>query len=274
MADVVLTTVPESIHFYVHSHLLLKRSSNAFASLITPRSADTSAPMSASGSGAGGGSPRIFIHLHEKAEVLNLLLHAVYNLNPARYVPSLEALSYLPGALLNYGLSLDDHLSPDSEFTRLYLNHAREQPVDVYALAAAYGLEYIAQKASRPSLTTPLTSVTDEQVTMMGSVYLRRLVHLHHNRLEALKNILLTLPAWHARSNPVACNDTEANVLRAWALVTAYLAWEARPDMSTVELAQVLAPLLDSVSCSVCKNNLQERISSVLYSWSQVRDTI
>ncbi|KAF8308476.1 hypothetical protein DL93DRAFT_2086805 [Clavulina sp. PMI_390] len=218
--------------------------------------------------------PRIFIHLHEKAEVLNLLLHAVYNLNPARYAPSLETLSYLPGALLNYGFSLDEHLSPDSELTRLYLNYARNQPVDVYALAAAYGLEYIAQKASRPSLATPLTNVTDEQVIMMGSVYLRRLIHLHNHRLEALKKILLTLPARHPRNNPVACDGTEASVLRAWALATAYLAWEARPDMSSVKLAQVLAPLLDSVKCSVCKNNLQMRISSVLSSWAQVKDTI
>ncbi|KAF8315140.1 hypothetical protein DL93DRAFT_2057543 [Clavulina sp. PMI_390] len=263
MADMVLTTIPESIHFYVHSRLLLKRSSNAFAFLITPP--DDISRMSADESISGQGG---------KAEVLNLLLHAVYNLNPARYVPSLEALSCLPGTLLNYGFSLDEHLSPDSELTRLYLNYTRSQPVDVYAVAAAYGLEYIAQKASRPSLTTPLTSVTDKQVIMMGSVYLRRLVQLHHNRLEALKKILLTLPTWHGRNNPVACDDTEANAYQVWALAMAYLAWEARPDMSSVELAQVLVPLMDSVSCAVCKNNLQARISSALRSWAQVRDTI
>ena len=218
IADVVLTTVPELIHFYVHSQHLLRRSKNAFAWLIEPpttasvdmeirsyssavvspgqqqtpgqQQPSPSAGSELSGSSSGSGSssstmghsgsgsnstqvhgqpsqqtPHIFIRLNEKADVLNLLLHAVYNLNPERYAPSLETLSCLPAALLNYGYSLDEHLAPDSELTRLFLNYARMQPIDVYALAAAYNLEHIAQRASKPSLSTKLSDVTSEQVS-------------------------------------------------------------------------------------------------------------
>lgn len=213
VADVVLTTIPESIHFYVHSQHLLRRSKNAFAWLIEPpTTASTAMEVQSTGSGmvspgqqqtpgqqwspsagseqsgssggssstmnhSGSGSnstqvhgqpqqqpPHIFIRLHEKADVLNLVLHAVYNLNPERYAPSLETLSSLPAALLNYGYSLDEHLAPDSELTRLFLNYARMQPIDVYALAAAYNLEHIAQRASKPSLSMKLSEVTHEHV--------------------------------------------------------------------------------------------------------------
>jgi hypothetical protein len=228
IADVVLTTIPESIHFYVHSQHLLRRSKNAFAWLIEPPTTASSAmevqstgsavvspgqqqtpgqqqlsPSAGSElSGSSGGSsstmshsvagsnstqvhgspqqqiPHIFIRLHEKADVLNLLLHAVYNLNPERYAPSLETLSCLPAALLNYGYSLDEHLAPDSELTRLFLNYARMQPIDVYALAAAYNLEHIAQRASKPSLGTKLSEVTNEQVRCDASIIGARLSNL------------------------------------------------------------------------------------------------
>lgn len=79
------------------------------------------------------------------------------------------------------------------------------------------------------------------------SVYLRRLIHLHVDRVDALKRILLTLPARHSRDSLTPCDGTESSVFRAWALATAYLAWEAQPDLSTVKLAQILAPLLDHV---------------------------
>lgn len=229
-ADVVLTTIPESIHFYVHSQHLLRRSKNAFAWLIEPpTSASSAMEVQSTGSavvspgqqltpgqqsspsagselsGSSGGSsstmshsvagsnstqvhgyprqqiPHIFIRLHEKADVLNLLLHAVYNLNPERYAPSLETLSCLPAALLHYGYSLDEHLAPDSELTRMFLNYARMQPIDVYALAAAYNLEHIARRASKPSLGTKLSEVTNEQARFTPSVIrvdcLTRLLH-------------------------------------------------------------------------------------------------
>lgn len=116
---------------------------------------------------------------------------------------------------------------------------------------------------------------------------MRRLILLHVNRLTALKQILLTLPAVHPHNHVSAypespsspsssspspsadpdamdtdpndnsnankkdsespCDGTEKSVLRAWALATAYLAWEAQPDISPVKLAQILAPLLDQV---------------------------
>lgn len=130
----------------------------------SPSTNPSSTPPTSEGAGGGSSMPLVVIHLHEKAEVLNLLLHAVYRLNPARYEPSLEVLSSVPGALLNYGYSLDEHLAPGSELTRLFLNYARAQPLDVYSLAAAYGIEHLAQRASKPTLGTQLSAVRQDHV--------------------------------------------------------------------------------------------------------------
>lgn len=192
--DIVLSTIPEGVHFYVHSTRLLRRSINAFAFLITPQSSVSSmtsdpSPFSlyqqstytapsrsqsrstSTGSGESSRSnsmaqqmPHVVIPVHENADVLNLLLHAVYDISPERYAPSLDTLSRLPGALLNYGYSLEEHIAPGSELTRLFLAYAREQPLEVYALAASYHLEHLAQRASKPSLSTHLSTMTEQQV--------------------------------------------------------------------------------------------------------------
>lgn len=192
--DIVLNTIPEEVHFYVHSSFLLRRSINAFAFLISPQTSVHSMPSnpspyslyqqnayvapsrseSRSTSGGSGESsrsnstaqqmPQVIISVHENADVLNLLLHAVYDISPERYAPSLDTLSRLPGALLNYGYSLEDHIAPGSELTRLFLVYARDQPLEVYALAASYHLEHLAQRASKPSLAAHLSMMTEQQV--------------------------------------------------------------------------------------------------------------
>ena len=62
----------------------------------------------------------------------------------------------------------------------------------------------------------------------MGPVYLKRLFFLHFGRIDALKRVLLPPP--HPHPPTQHCDFTEQKHLtRAWALASAYFAWDARP---------------------------------------------
>lgn len=118
--------------------------------------------------GSDSPSPK-FIPLNESAEIINLLLHAVYGISAERYYPSFELLSQLPAVLAQYGYPPEAFIGEGSPMTRLFLNHAKEsQSLEVYALAGAYDLEYLAQKASRAALTFPLTALSDSHIVRMG----------------------------------------------------------------------------------------------------------
>lgn len=110
-----------------------------------------------------------FIALNETAEMINLLLHCVYNISAEPYFPSFELLSRLPAVLTHYGYPPEMFIDERSLITRLFLSHAKENlSLEVYALAAAYELEYLAQGASKAALAFPLTALSDSQIVQMG----------------------------------------------------------------------------------------------------------
>ncbi len=275
--DVVLAS-SDSVYFYVHRQKLLHRSSNGFANLlptsstshtdIQPYVHNRSAPPPSLSSPPLRGSehpnspsqhhnpssprqpnprpstPQTLLVVPERSDVLNILLLSVYNVSAERYAPSLDTLSLVPQAMLRYGYNPSELINPNTEITRLILHHVRTDALRVYVLAGSYNLESLAVSASRHVRT--VATITDEQALMMGSIYLRRIMQLHVNRIAALKNILFVKPDGHRAGQP-PCDGTDQRVQRAWALATAYLAWEARPDMPSVEIAKSLAPLLDHV---------------------------
>jgi len=76
-----------------------------------------------------------------------------------------------------------------------------------------------------------LSTLTDEIVTQIGPIYLKRLFFLLLGRNEALKRLMSIPPALHGPTPQ--CDFTEQKKLtRAWALAAAYLAWDARPGLS------------------------------------------
>ncbi|KAF9516872.1 hypothetical protein BS47DRAFT_1291759 [Hydnum rufescens UP504] len=261
--DVVLNSIPDSVYFYAHSDCLLRGSANSFNSLL---------PLSARRDQLASPGHHTIIDVPETADILNIVLHALYQIPAERYAPSLDTLSNVLPTLVRYGYNLDDIVSPGSEISRLILYHAHANPLRVYILAASYSIEHIAVAASRH--VASIAAITEVEAIAMGSLYLHRLICLHLNRMEALKRILLVPPQGHPPPASRPCDGTDQKVRRAWALATAYLAWEARPIMPSIEIAQSLAPLLDHVQCIECKANLQHQISSVLNSWAHVKDTI
>lgn len=209
----------DSVFFYVHTHKLLAASTNGFNSLLPLKELDRP---------EGGGN---ILPLHIDSVVLNILLHTIHNMSAVHYSPSPEAVLAAVDSLEKYGLSVQIYLAPASPLSTLFLGTAPLAPVEFYALAGAYDLNHLAIPISSFLLSYSLASLTDELAVKMGPLYLKRLFFLHLGRIEALKRLLLPPPQPHA---PTAkCDFTEQKKLtRAWALASAYLAWDARPGES------------------------------------------
>ncbi|KAI5118984.1 hypothetical protein M0805_001123 [Coniferiporia weirii] len=246
----------DSVFFYVHSRRLLSASDNEFNShLPIKRELLDSDPI---------------LSLPETSLVINILLHTIYSMSCSHYSPSLADLSAAIAALKVYGLPLQTSLAPGSPLATTLLSYAPTHPLEVYVIASSYGLNDIAVSTSPHLLSYPLPTITDEMAIKMGAVYLKKLFFLHLGRTEALKRLILAPPHPHAPTS--SCDFVEQKKLtRAWALASAYLTWDARPDMSASTIESALCPLTDHLSCELCKTVLKDRIRDVVVQWSVVK---
>lgn len=272
--DLVLLS-SDAVFFYVHTHVLLAASDNNFNSLLPPSPKVKSGPM----------GPVVLVS--ESAVVLNIVLHAVYDMPCSHYSPSFESLAAALNAMTTHGVSLRTHVAPSTSLHALLLSLAPIYPLELYALAASYDLYDLAVPTSACLLSFSLASLTDEMAERIGPKYLKRLFFLHFGRADALKRLLLPPP--HPHPPTPTCDYLEQKKLtRAWALASAYLAWDARPgkdckmkqhtgltwnvvDLSTSTMESALAPLGDQLSCESCKRAFQERLKTLIMQWSVVK---
>ena len=204
------------VYFYVHRHRLLAASSNGFAGrFFDPQI------------GFGGFLPTIYVP--ESGDVLNVVLHTMYDRSCVHFYPSLETVEAALTALGKYGVAVDAYAAPGQPVFQLLTSHAPYRPIETYALAGQYGLEDVAVVVSGHLLPFDLSSLTDDIAIKMGPVYLKRLVLLHQSRLNHLRNIILEPPARHP---PTAeCGEVEQGKLTsAWAHASAQFVWDASPS--------------------------------------------
>jgi hypothetical protein len=105
------------------------------------------------------------------------------------------------------------------------------------------------------------------------------------SRSTALKSIILVLPP--PRQQPVVLKISK-KLVRAWAMVAAYLAWDARPglwyytldplvltfwglDLSVNSMQATLKPLHDQLMCHERQRVLTSRMRDAVMQWSSVR---
>ncbi|KAF9075896.1 hypothetical protein BDP27DRAFT_1212080, partial [Rhodocollybia butyracea] len=246
----------DSVFFYVHSHILIASSTNDFHSLIPTSSSKKASHM--------------VINVPDLSPVLNIILHVIYDLSASQYSPSFETLANAVDRLSTYGINPKQRITSNTPLHTLLLSHAPLYPLDVYTLAAKHDLSDLAVSTSPHLLSFQLSTLTDEMAEAMGPKYLRRMFFLHIGRSEALKRLLLQPPHPHAPTP--FCDFTDQKTLtRAWALASAYLAWDARPDLSTGFLESALAPLAEHLSCGLCKQGLNDRIKNLIVQWSVVK---
>ncbi|KAJ4487653.1 hypothetical protein J3R30DRAFT_3430155 [Lentinula aciculospora] len=251
-SDLALVSA-DSVIFYVASRTLLDASDNAFRHLIpTTPSDDTN----------------LVIHVPESSTTLDIMLHTVYNKSFSQY-RSFEDLSNAVDQLPVYGVPSKAYIYEDTHLYKMLLSFAPIFPLKVYILAAKHDLEDLAVSTSSHLLSFDLSTLSDETAEAIGSEYLRRLFFLHIGRLDALKRLLLWPPNSHS---PTASCD--AALTRAWALASAYLAWDSRPDLSTNLLESTFVALYKDLSCNICKENLNTRINDLSTHWSLVKRTI
>ncbi|KAF9066481.1 hypothetical protein BDP27DRAFT_1449713 [Rhodocollybia butyracea] len=264
----------DSVFFYVHSDIILSISYNNFRSLIpTPLSRSISRGQNAQDHFRPPGSRTInTIRVPEPSEILNLILHIIYNIYCTSR-PTLTELSTAIGQLSLYGVHTGSQINVDSQTYALLIARAPFAPLDVYVLAAKRDLRNVAVATSPHLLSLRLPTITDEIAEEMGPKYLRKLFFLHVGRLDALKRILLHPPQSHT---PISsCSFTNQQALtRAWALASAQLVWDARPDMSPGYLQSTFSPLANDLSCDFCKQYLQGRIRRLLDEWAAVKASL
>lgn len=214
--DLVLLS-SDNVFFYVHSHVLLGASDNGFQSLLP-----ASSPK--------GKEQGTVLSIRESSAVLNVILHTVYDMSCAHYSPPFQTLVTAVDCLPLYGIDLKSHIAPSMPLFTVLLSHAPLYPLELYALAAHYDLYDLAVSTSSHLLSLALPSITDEMAIRIGPVYLKRLFFLHFGRSDALKRVLLNPPHPHAPT-PWCDFAEQKKLTRAWALASAYLAWDARPGM-------------------------------------------
>ncbi|CDO71378.1 hypothetical protein BN946_scf184908.g136 [Trametes cinnabarina] len=208
----------DNVFFYVHTTQVLAMSTNRFNDLVPPKPIKTKTRDDLG----------LVISLPEVATVVNIILHAVYDMSCAHYRPNLDTLITAVDAMAAYGISPKQHIAPSTSLYSLILSQAPIQPIMVYALAATHDLYDLAVPVSSHLLSFPLYTLTDDLAARIGPVYLKRLFFLHLGRLDALKRLLLPPPQPHSPTED--CDFVEQKKLtRAWALASAYLAWDARP---------------------------------------------
>ncbi|TFK65549.1 hypothetical protein BDN72DRAFT_889355 [Pluteus cervinus] len=260
--DIIFSSV-DCVLFYADTHIIAKASPGAFQSLISAPStpgAEYEAPP---------GSMRI-IPVPESSIVLNIILHSLYGNSCAQYSPSLEALLEAVHHMPSYGISPSTHITRTTHLYSALLAYSPLHPLELYALAAQYKIHDLAVTTSSHLLSCSLSSITDELAERIGSIYLKRLFDLHLIRFNALREMLLSPP--HPHPSTKDCNFVDQKGLtRAWALVSAYLAWDARADLSTHSMKLAFGPLAECLSCDDCKNCLQAKLHDVIAKWASVK---
>ena len=247
----------DNVFFYVHSHLLLLASENRFRELlpVLQQPSNDQDPV---------------VSVPENSTVLNIVLHSIYDISCLHNSPSFATIITAVNRLAVYGIPPKTRIIPSTHLFSLLLSHAPLYPLELYALAASHDLYDLAVSTSSHLLSFPLASITDEMAQYIGPIYLKRLFFLHFGRSDALKRVLLPPP--HPHPPTPFCDFTEQKKLtRAWALASAYLAWDARPDLSTSTMESALRSLSEHLTCTLCKEALNDRIKHLVKQWSMVK---
>lgn len=261
--DLILLSC-DSVFFYVHSQCILDASVNKFNSHLPVRHH--------SQTGLHDGTHPILL-LSESAQVLNVVLHTVYSMSCDQFSPSPDCIIQAVYCLKSYGFPVQTYIAPNMPLYNLILSRSPLHPIEFYAVAAENNLFDLAVAVSSHLLAFNLSSLTDEHASKIGPVYLKRLFFLHLGRNDAFKRLLLSPPAFHGAT--ADCDFTQQKKLtRAWALAAAYLAWDARPDLSTSAIEVALGSLQDHLTCMLCQETLRLRIKHLIIEWSNVKRTV
>ncbi|KAF5337993.1 hypothetical protein D9758_014333 [Tetrapyrgos nigripes] len=256
--DIILVS-SDRVVFYVDQQILLKHSNNCFGGLL---------PLTAKGK-----AERVRQLADVSSSDLNIILHLLYNLDPTQYQTPLTSIISAIDHLPKYGYIPKSLLTSRSFLYKVLLFYTPLYPLRLYLLCGKHDLYELAVAVSSNTLSTDLSSLTDDDAERMGSVYLGRLFRLHRSRIATLKASLMPPPALH---NPTKeCGFENQRVLSsAWMMATAYLLWSAKPDTSTSAIRGVFNSMTKHITCRDCCKGRDDRINKIVINWSLSKCTI
>ncbi|KAL1750902.1 hypothetical protein FB107DRAFT_294273 [Schizophyllum commune] len=252
--DAILSS-SDNVYFYVVQAVLTRASVNGFNGLLPVRPASTLIlPLA---------------RVADPADVLNIILHAVYDMSLVRFTPSPATLIAALDRLLIYGLAVALYATPPRPLYLALLAQAPLAPLAVYTAAARNGLDTLGMAVSPHLLSISLSSVTEEQAQAMGAVYLGRLFLLHKTRMDALRDVLASEPFPHPET-PHCTFANQKRVARAWQLTSAYLITKGRPDLHPLAIQSAADSLAEKIRCQHCKEALNMRLHKAVTDWTAI----
>lgn len=296
--DVIIVSADETL-FYVHSTTLLAAAPHIFRDCLDDQKASLfpTPPSNVQDAQDGGISPAAVLEASSwvvqplphaglstgqkwlkvealPAEELNVMLHAFYDTSCAAHQPSIQTLETTIDKMASlFGIIVATLITPSSKLFNCLLSCAPLYPLQIYSLAARHTIHELAVKASSHLLSFSLSSLTDEQALKIGAVYLKKLVLLHVQRTERLRDLLLKPPHPHPPSK--SCGFKEQRALESmWASVVVNVAWDVRPDLSTATLQRALNPVIERLDCPLCRGCIATRIKDTLRAWASVEHCI
>lgn len=205
----------DHVLFYIHSPTLLTACPDVFKAYVNTSLSRDKYRTTA-------------VHLDATANQLNVILHALHGTSPAANNPDFDTLVTSIDRMPSYGISPPRFIRPTRPIHELLLSYAPLRPLDLYALGAHHNIPSLAVTSSSHLLSCNLSTITDPIAERIGAVYLKKLMLLHVDRNMALRNILLHSPHPHPPTKGCSFED-QKSLTRAWALVSAYLVWDAKP---------------------------------------------
>lgn len=225
--DLVLISA-DGIHFHVHYWKLSQESYNSFDALLpidyTPAAGNTT-----------------WRRLFEPAAVLRIILCAIYGrFGNNDDIPLLHDIFSALEALEKYGFQPRAFTLPRSPLQSYLLSYTShlDNAIQIYAIAANYGLKDIAVTTSAYLLDYPLTNINDILADYMGSFYMLRLAQLQEDRISKLRELIFKEPSLHG-PQPSCGFENQKRVTIGWARAVADLGWRISPGSCAVISALV-----------------------------------
>lgn len=171
------------------------------------------------------------VELPETTDVVEVILHAIYETTDRTHQVPIATLAAAVGSLDAYGLKPMVLVAPDSFLYEQLVGAASEHAFTVFALASQHNLEALAVHVSRLLLTLDIQTVPEEEVATVHPKYLNRLLSLFDYRMERLRALLSESPVPHART---ASCEAEDSVRQVWIAGLSTVLWKSRPGQSQI----------------------------------------
>ncbi|KAL0958793.1 hypothetical protein HGRIS_014113 [Hohenbuehelia grisea] len=207
----IVLVAADGVQFYAHLSTLLASSVNGFGGKL-PLPSDRDA----------------LLHVPISSDIFNIILLTAYRLSCADFSPSFEQLRAAVNLMPMLGLPPSTYVTHDQPLYAVLLSYASHNPFDVYILAGSHDLFALAQATSSHLLSKQLDTISDEEAVAMGSVYLKRLFLLHHNRTKTLQRLLGVPPPPHEGTTTCGSRGQQ-QLTSAWAHTSASILWQIRP---------------------------------------------